>query len=282
MPRPILRHYPSLDSTAPDVTASSRPSLFDHKDAFIDRVAPLGAAAIYFGDFVMAPQDAALSRQALFKLSFLHRHFLQPGGIRISVQRQTAILFGTVAARALVTMADILARQIEGIEEVKDETVLTPMKDRLPSEPAREATTFLFATDQTLRTGLYVLAQKEGVALEGEVPSALQKQWAEQLALSVGGPVDSRLKVNPSIPSARIDSLSSPSIDDESLQALILLRLQLTRDAKYLPVWVKVSGGTALMQGKVRTEALRQRAENIARATLGVVELRSSISISAT
>jgi hypothetical protein len=48
-----------------------RPSLYDARDSFIDRVAPIGMAAIYFGSFSLAPQDAALSRQALFKLTLV-------------------------------------------------------------------------------------------------------------------------------------------------------------------------------------------------------------------
>jgi len=35
------------------------------------------------------------------------------------------------------------------------------------------------------------------------------------------------------------------------------------------------------LQGKVRTETLRQRVENIARSTLGLRELRSTLSIAA-
>lgn len=278
MSQPILRYYPSLESSTPDVSTSLRPSLFDNKEDFIGRVAPLGAAALYFGDCALAPQDAALSRQALFKLSFLHRHFLQPGGIRIAVQRQTAVISGTVTARTLVTMADILARQIEGIAAVEDETVSSPAASLLPGEAAREMITLLFATDQTLRGGVQVLAKKEGVAIEGEVPSATEKQWAERLAVAAGAPVESKLKTQASMPPTRM-AQTIPRIDDESLQALVLLRLQLTCDTKNLPLRVKASGGTVTLQGKVRTEALRQHAENIVRATLGVADLRSSISM---
>ena len=46
-------------------------------------------AAIYFGSFSFAPQDAALSRQALLQ-AFLHAYrypFLQPAGLKIAVQQ---------------------------------------------------------------------------------------------------------------------------------------------------------------------------------------------------
>ncbi len=68
MSSPSRRFSPSLDINA-SVQLPTRPSLFDNKDDFIERVAPIGMAAIYFGSFSFAPQDAALSRQALFKLS---------------------------------------------------------------------------------------------------------------------------------------------------------------------------------------------------------------------
>src|ERR1017187_9287027 len=109
MSKPSLRLHPSWESaTSVGESTPARHSLFDAKDDFIERIAPVGVAAIYFGSFSLSPQDAPLSRQALFKLSFLYRHFLQPGGLRVVVNRQTAILSGTVTNRALVTMADIL------------------------------------------------------------------------------------------------------------------------------------------------------------------------------
>src|SRR5471032_640106 len=113
MSKPTLLLHPSLESTASvGEVIPVRHSLFDTKDDFIERIAPVGVAAIYFGSFSLSPQDAPLSRQALFKLSFLYRHFLQPRGLRIVVEKQIATLSGVVNSRILVTMADILARQI--------------------------------------------------------------------------------------------------------------------------------------------------------------------------
>src|SRR5476651_2368114 len=144
MPKPSRLLHPSLESTlSVGETGPLRHSLFDTKDAFIERIAPLGVAAIYFGGFSLSPQDAPLSRQALFKLSFLYRYFLQPGGLRIAVNRQTAILSGTVSNRALVTMADILALQIEGIQDVQDETQAPP-ENASHSEAVRDSVQFLF------------------------------------------------------------------------------------------------------------------------------------------
>src|SRR5471032_3411496 len=112
MPKPSFLLNPSLESTSSvGEAAPVRHSLFDTKDDFIRRIAPMGVAAIYFGSFSLSPQDAPLSRQALFKLSFLNRHFLQPGGVKIVVNRQTANLTGKIASRPLATMAEILALQ---------------------------------------------------------------------------------------------------------------------------------------------------------------------------
>src|SRR5580658_3915177 len=117
MPHPSIHLSPSLDSSSSlnNLDTPVRPSLFDTKDDFIQRMAPIGMAAIYFGGFSLAPQDPALSRQALLKLSFTHRHYLHPAGIRYQVQRQTATISGTVKTRSLVILAEILAEQIEGI-----------------------------------------------------------------------------------------------------------------------------------------------------------------------
>ena len=70
-------------------------------------------------------------------------------------------------------------------------------------------------------------------------------------------------------------------LDDESLEALVLFRLRLVRETEHLPVRVKANRGVVTLQGKVRTEALRQRVENLTRSTLGLRELRSSLSIAA-
>ena len=235
-------------------------------------------AAIYFGSFSFAPQDAALSRQALFKLSFAHRYFLQPGGLKILVQREKAILSGSVEHRLLLPLAEILANQIEGIEKVKDET--EELEDKSPApvgEIFRQAAQLLFATDQTLRSGIQLSLENGRVTLDGEVTSAAQKYWAESLVSAVGGELTSRLEVTPiSAPAAK-----TPDVDDESLQALILFRLRLVRETEHLPVRVKSLRGVVTLQGKVRTEALRQRVENLTRSTLGLRELRSSLSIAA-
>jgi len=265
-----------------------RPSLFDTKDDFIVRIAPVGVAAFYFGSFSLSQQDAPLSRQALFKLSFLNRHFLQPGGLRIVVNRHTALLSGTVAARPLVTMASILALQIEGIESVQDETKITPAAPAHASTPGhhekesvQEAVQFLFATDQTLRSGVQAALTEGYLTLQGEVSSVAQKNWAEQLAESAGGEVQSHLKVSEATTFATAATTEPPLVDDESLEALVLFRLRLVRETEHLPVRVKANRGVVTIQGKVRTEALRQRAENVARSTLGLRELRSTLSISA-
>jgi osmotically-inducible protein OsmY len=261
-----------------------RHSLFDTKDDFIERIAPVGVAAFYFGSFSLSPQDVPLSRQALFKLSFLNRHFLQPGGVRIAVNRQTAVLSGTVTSRSLVTMADILALEIEGITKVQDETQLAPettVPGQLEIEAIREKVQFLFATDQTLRSGVQISRAEGNLILQGEVSSQAQKNWAEQIAEAAGSPIQSRIKVSEAITFAATHLAEPPQVDDESLQALVLFRLRLVRETEHVPIRVKAVRGVVTIQGKVRTEALRQRVENIARSTLGLRELRSTLSIAA-
>ena len=289
MSKPSLRLHPSLESTTSvGESAPVRHILFDAKDDFIERIAPVGVAAIYFGGFSLSPQDAPLSRQALFKVSFLHRHFLQPGCVRIVVNRQTAVLSGMVTNRALVTMAEILALQIEGIRHVHDETqnppedaVLSPAPGQRENEALRESIQFLYATDQTLRSGVQVSYAEGGLVLQGEVSSIAQKTWAEQLAEAAGGEVESRLKVSDATTFPATQAPEPPPLDDESLQALVLFRLRLVRETEHLPVRVKAARGIVTLQGKVRTEALRQRVENLARSTLGLRELRSTIAIAA-
>jgi hyperosmotically inducible protein len=280
MSKPSRCYHPSLETSA--VTgepARTRPSLYHTKDAFIERISPVATAVIFFGTFSLAPQDTSLSHQALFKLSFLHRHFLQHGGLKIVVNRQTAVLSGTLTSRLVFTMAEILAGQIEGIRQVKDETEKTAAPS--DKEAALEAIQFLFATDQTLRTGIQASLCDGRLTLEGEITSPTQKLWAEQLAGATGHEIDSNLTPATFIPAPMLKVSEPPQLDDESLQALVLFRLRLVCETESLPVKVKASRGVVTLQGKVRTEALRQRAENIARSTLGIRELRSSLTIAA-
>jgi osmotically-inducible protein OsmY len=235
---------------------------------------PIGVAAFYFGPFSLAPQDPALSRQALLKLSFAYRHYLQPGGIRYQVQRQTATLSGTVKSRLLTILAEILAQQIEGVSHVKNETELA-VEDRPAVSRSLEAVQLLLATDQTLRSQVKVTEMSGKLAISGSVGSEAQKSWAEQLARAVEPDIASDLQVVPAIDSA----LKSTDVDDESLQALVLYRLRLVRETEHLPLKVKAHRGVLTLHGKVRSEALRQRVEHMARATLGLRELRSSLTI---
>ena len=274
---------PSLETgSSLTQTKSLRTSLFDTKDAFIERIAPVGVAAFYFGSFSLSPKDVPLSRQALFKLSFLNRHFLQPGGLRIAVNRQTALLTGTVTSRALLILGEILAHQIEGIEQVQNETHLAPeiaAATYAPLDAARESIQFLFATDQTLSSGVTVTATNDVLMLQGEVCSVAQKNWAEQVAQAVAGDVQSHLLVSAGTTFTPPPVTEPLAVDDESLQALILFRLRLVRETEHVPLRVKANRGVVTIQGKVRAEALRQRVENIARSTMGLRELRSSIAI---
>jgi hypothetical protein len=259
-------------------TRSVRTSLYDAKDNFIERIAPVGVAAFYFGSFTLSPKDVPLSRQALFKLSFVNRSFLAAGGLKITVNRNTAVLSGTVTNRTIVLLGEILAQQIEGIQQVQNETELPHLTDGALIAAETEAAQFLFATDQTLRSGVRVGSLDGHAALQGEVSSAAQKNWAEQLAHAVSPEIQSRLQVSESTSFSAAAS-EPPQIDDESLQALILFRLRLVRETEHVPVRVKATRGVVTISGKVRTEALRQRVENIARSTLGLRELRSSLSI---
>ena len=99
------------------------------------------------------------------------------------------------------------------------------------------------------------------------------------LTESAGGTVQSKIKVSEAITFAATHLAEPPLLDEESLQTLVLFRLRLVRETEHVPVRVKATRGVVAIQGKVRTEGLRQRVENIARSTLGLRELRSSLSI---
>jgi len=281
MPNPILQR-PLREATT-SASAITRPSLYNTKDEFIQRIAPVASAAIYFGSFSLAMNDVSLSRQALFKLSFLHRHYLQHAGLQIVVEKNTATFSGPVINPHLITLAEILARQIDGITVVKDETQGARTKNgtQRRDETVRESIQLLFATDQTLHAGVQVSQIDGALVLEGETHSTAQQHWAEQLAEAAGGKVDSQLTTSTFTPPPMLRASEPPRVDDESLQALILFRLLLVRETEALTLKVTAVRGVVTLQGKVPSGAVRQLVENIARSTLGIRELRSTLSVSA-
>ena len=110
-----------------------------------------------------------------------------------------------------------------------------------------EAAHLLLITDQTLRAGLQVHAENGRLTLQGRVDSPAQKSWADVLLSSTGAEVDSRLEVAP-IPSHQVTKPAD--VDDESLQALVLLRLRLVRETEHLPVKVKAHRGVVTFAGQ--------------------------------
>lgn len=280
MPKTSRHYSPSLDaSSSSGVTGRLRPTIYDHKDEFIERISPVATAIIFFGTFSLSPQNPSLSQQALYKLSFAYRNFLQHAGLKVAVHDETAVLSGKLTSPRLFALAEILGHQIDGIRSVKDETEASSSSIRTEKEAALESLQLLFATDQTLRHGIQVELREGRLVLEGQASSPAQKLWAEQLAGVVAGDVESRLAASTVTPAPMLKSSEAPQVDDESLQALVLFRLRQIRETAGAAIKVKASRGAVALQGKVASEPLRQRVENIARSTLGVRELRSSLSI---
>jgi osmotically-inducible protein OsmY len=133
----------------------------------------------------------------------------------------------------------------------------------------------LLATDQTLRSQVKVTQSEGKLRLTGSTGSEAQRTWAEQVARLIEPDLICDLQVVPAT-----SELKPADVDDESLQALVLFRLRLARETEHLPLKVKASRGVLTLQGKVRSEALRQRVEHIARATVGLHELRSTLTLS--
>ncbi len=270
---PLLRH-PSLESSSPQPSYDGhRASLFDAKDDFIARMGPIGVAAIYFGSFSLGPQDPAVSRHALLKLSFAYRHYLQPAGIRYHVETGTVTISGTVRSRLLGVLAELLARQIEGVETVKNEIELA-LEDRPAHARTQEALHLLLATDHALRTQVKAAEADGKLKLSGTVGSAAQKSWVEQLARMLEAETISELQVSTSE-----TPVKTADVDDDSVQALVLFRLRLARETD--PIKVVARRGVVTLTGKVRSDASRQRIEHLTRATLGVVDLQSSLVVAA-
>jgi osmotically-inducible protein OsmY len=119
--------------------------------------------------------------------------------------------------------------------------------------------------------------ENERVTMRGMADSEAQRAWMEQLAGMSGGGVESRLRVGPAV--TVLAETQAPAIDDESLQALVVFRLRLAGQGESRRLRIRAHHGVVTLQGKVNSEARRQRVENMARSTLGVRELRSSLTL---
>ncbi|VXD03869.1 Osmotically-inducible protein OsmY, contains BON domain [Pseudomonas sp. 8Z] len=117
--------------------------------------------------------------------------------------------------------------------------------------------------------------------LNGRVESNVQKDLAEQVALSVEGieAVDNRIEIDPAINEGNPPGLVQ-RLDDATLAATVKSKLLWNSDTRGLNIQVRSENGAITLSGNAQTPAAKELAGELAENTEGVSEVFNHLSIS--
>ncbi|MFI8746207.1 BON domain-containing protein [Pseudomonas sp. NPDC077186] len=139
-----------------------------------------------------------------------------------------------------------------------------------------------FALNRHLNPFRLDIAVEDGRArLEGRVESAVQKELAEQVALSVEGieAVDNRIEVDAATAEGEPPGLVQ-RLEDASLAATVKSKLLWNSNTRGLDIQVKSQNGAITLSGHAQTPAAKELAGQLAANTDGVREVFNHLSIS--
>ncbi|UFQ97900.1 BON domain-containing protein [Pseudomonas wenzhouensis] len=139
-----------------------------------------------------------------------------------------------------------------------------------------------FALNRHLNPFKLDIAVQEGVAtLGGQVESDVQKDLAEQVALSIEGidSVDNRIEVSGDVAEGNPPSLVQ-RLEDASLAATVKSKLLWNSNTRGLDIQVRSEAGNITLSGHAQTPAAKELAGQLAANTDGVREVFNHLSIS--
>lgn len=119
--------------------------------------------------------------------------------------------------------------------------------------------------------------------LTGTVESSVERDLAEQVALSIEGiqKVDNQLKVDSNVKPKTSDSTSLANrLDDASITATVKSKLLWNSNTEGLDISVKTEEGAVSLDGNAKTPAAKELAGRLAANTEGVREVFNHLSIS--
>jgi osmotically-inducible protein OsmY len=172
---------------------------------------------------------------------------------------------------ASVLLALLMCGFVARADAVRDATVAAKLE-----------TVFLF--NEHLNPFEIKSSAKDGtVTLEGAVRTQVQKDLAESIAKSVSGvkQVVNRIEVaSGPLPETKADQWSM-QVNDATVTASVLTRLNGVKDVDPSGVHVTTHGGVVTLSGEVSTEEQKTRIENIARHTRGVRKIVNKVHVRA-
>lgn len=158
----------------------------------------------------------------------------------------------------------------------------TELEQQLVSARQEGSIWTAFALNRHLNPFKLSIDVKDGrTTLSGRVESGVQKDLAEQVALSVEGidSVDNRIEVDPAIAEGNPPGLVQ-RLDDATLAATVKSKLLWNSNTRGLDIQVRSENGAITLSGNAQTSAAKELAGQLAENTEGVSQVFNHLSIS--
>lgn len=192
------------------------------------------------------------------------------------MEERIAVLSGKIDTAITLRLGEALAMAIDGVEEVKDQTV----RSSASSEESEMCARFRFAlaSDTLLaKENLSVTMTDGHVTIFGNVSSAATRAWARDYLEALGDKDNVILAIEENAHEASETTL--PRIDGDSLHALIQTRLGLSEQTKGLKGRLKSRRQRVQYTAKATSTHQSDLATEIIRHTYGVREAKCQIDV---
>lgn len=158
----------------------------------------------------------------------------------------------------------------------------TELEQQLVSARQEGSIWTAFALNRHLNPFKLSIDVKDGRAtLNGSVESGVQKDLAEQVALSVEGidSVNNRIEVDPAVAEGNPPGLVQ-RLEDATLAATVKSKLLWNSNTRGLDIQVRSENGAITLSGNAQTSAAKELAGQLAENTEGVSQVFNHLSIS--
>jgi osmotically-inducible protein OsmY len=194
--------------------------------------------------------------------------------IEVDIVDGTVVLSGTVPTYPDRNQAQTDALQVPGVVAVDNRLVVSfPSAYEIPAdaEISFNVTSSLLWSPTVDATQIHVSVAGGVVTLSGAVESYWQKQRAGEIAANTGGVIDVRneLTVTP----------TSPGSLDDNIRQDIIAALQRNARVDTAQMDIEVGDGVVTLRGTVPDYAAYHAAEDAARYTTGVIDVRNHLTM---
>ncbi|HET9532130.1 MAG TPA: BON domain-containing protein [Blastocatellia bacterium] len=241
----------------------------------------------WFGSVSSSSADAATTGRVKAALSLSRR----VSGFDIGVETEDGVvtLTGQVGSEDLKSLAGAIARDTEGVKEVRNEISVDPgAKPSIESQRVADLeirTEILEAFARSPELGgksIEVKVDDRLVTLSGTVENAAQRNGAEQTARAVDGVVSVTNNLAVTNPQAATEPPApQPSAADVNTELAKRVEFELYRTGAFNTLEMKISAedGAVTLSGTVRSRAEYLLAERITQATHGVQKVVNNLKV---